>query len=115
MALIHRALEEEADLIHRAPDCMPHEFVICSEFPEEIHYNNYKDSFIKLPYQFIMENYNVFKQVKMYWESTERGRIQLLWGNPDNLKHGAGLVRGNEGLSTKQYFRTGRILCWKRV
>lgn len=27
--------------------------------------------FIKLPDQFIMENYNVFKRVKMYWESTE--------------------------------------------
>lgn len=71
MALIHRALEEKTGLIHKAPDYMPHEFVICSEFPEQILYNNYKDMFIKLPDQFIMENYNVFKRVKMYWESTE--------------------------------------------
>lgn len=69
--LIDKAIEEKKELIHKSPDCMPHDFVICTEFPDEINYNNYKNEFIKIPDQFIMENYNVFNKVSLYWGSTK--------------------------------------------
>jgi len=73
MLLINRAIAKGKEIIHESgsPGSLVHDFIICSEFPEEIDYKDYKANFIKIQDQFIMENYDVFKTVELYWENTE--------------------------------------------
>lgn len=73
MALINKALLEKKEIIHESGSVgsLVHDFVICDEIPTIISYSKYKNHFIKIQDQFIMENYDVFKTVKMYWENTE--------------------------------------------
>ena len=50
---------------------MVHDFVICSEFPETIAYTDYRDKFVKIQDQFILDNYDVFEKVELYWGNTQ--------------------------------------------
>lgn len=43
-----------------------HDFVLCKEVPKKIDPRNYKSMRIKIQDQFILDNYNVFKDVEMY-------------------------------------------------
>lgn len=72
LRLINKALLEKVEIIHESgsPGHLVHDFVICSEFPRKIDYNNYKNQFIKIQDQFIMENFDVFDSVKLFWEDT---------------------------------------------
>mgnify|MGYP001049069948 CR=1 FL=1 len=46
-----------------------HDFVLCEEIPENLNPRKYKSISIKIQDQFIEENYDVFKNVKMYWNN----------------------------------------------
>ncbi len=73
MTFINMAMTDNKEIIHEngSPNCMVHDFVICNKFPEKIIYNNYKKDLIKIQDQFILDNYNVFKTVDLYWEDIE--------------------------------------------
>lgn len=73
MALINKALLGKKEIIHEngSVGSLVHDFVICDEIPTIISYSQYKNHFIKIQDQFIMENYDVFKSVEMYWENTK--------------------------------------------
>ena len=69
MALINKALFEKKEIIHDdgSDGSLVHDFIICDGIPLVDDYYNYKNHSIKIQDQFIMENYDVFKTVKMYW------------------------------------------------
>ena len=46
-----------------------HDFILCKELPEDLNPRKYKSISIKIQDQFIEENYDVFKNVKMYWNN----------------------------------------------
>lgn len=46
-----------------------HDFILCEELPKDLDPRKYKRMSIKIQDQFIMENYDVFKNVKMYWNN----------------------------------------------
>lgn len=73
MALINKALLGKKEIIHEngSVGSLVHDFVICDEIPTIISYSQYKNHFIKIQDQFIMENYDVFKSVEMYWENVK--------------------------------------------
>lgn len=73
MALINKALLEKKEIIHEngSVGSLVHDFVICDEIPTIISYSQYKNHFIKIQDQFIMENHDVFKSVEMYWKNTK--------------------------------------------
>lgn len=48
-----------------------HDFVLCKELPKDLDPRKYKNIGIKIQDQFIEENYDVFKNVKMYWNNTD--------------------------------------------
>lgn len=83
MGMLDRAIVEGRELMHDsgAPWGPFHDFVICDAFPtkEGMHedgkridytYFRRKYALIKIPDQFIMENYDVFKHVQLYWSGT---------------------------------------------
>lgn len=73
MMLINKALLEKKEIIHEngSVGSLVHDFVLCDDIPPIINYSNYKNCFIKMQDQFIMENYDIFKTVEMYWENTK--------------------------------------------
>ncbi|MBX8936903.1 hypothetical protein [Enterococcus gilvus] len=46
-----------------------HDFILCKELPKDLDPRKYKSISIKIQDQFIEENYDVFKQIKMYWNN----------------------------------------------
>lgn len=48
-----------------------HDFVLCKEVPKDIDPRKYKGISFKIQDQFIEENYDVFKNVKMYWNNLD--------------------------------------------
>lgn len=48
-----------------------HDFILCKEVPKDIDPRKYKSSSIKIQDQFILDNYNVFKDVEMYWNNLD--------------------------------------------
>ncbi|MGG5314613.1 hypothetical protein [Enterococcus sp. AZ072] len=48
-----------------------HDFILCKEIPKDLNPRKYKSTSIKIQDQFIEENYNVFKDVKMYWNNLD--------------------------------------------
>ena len=73
MRLVDKALAGRKEVIHESgrPGRLVHDFVICSDFPENIDYKTLKNQFIQIQDQFFMENLDVFEPVKLYWENTE--------------------------------------------
>lgn len=73
MKFVDRAMSEKKQVIHEngSPGSMVHDFVICSEFPETIAYTDYRDKFVKIQDQFILDNYDVFEKVELYWGNTQ--------------------------------------------
>lgn len=48
-----------------------HDFILCKEIPKELNPRKYKSISIKIQDQFIEENYDVFKNVEMYWNNLD--------------------------------------------
>lgn len=77
MGFLERAIFEAKEVRYEYVTTwgLMHKFYICDVFPTEsiMDYNYYKYNYdyISIHDQFIMENYNVFKNVKLYWNNTE--------------------------------------------
>lgn len=73
MKLIDKAILENKEVIHENgnPGTLAHNFVVCSELPEKNDYNSYKNKSTKIQDQFILDYYDVFKTVDLYWENLE--------------------------------------------
>lgn len=69
LKLIDNALENQLGIIHQngAPGHLVHKFVLCDKVPEQLSILLYRDSCVEIPDQFIRENYDVFKNVFLYW------------------------------------------------
>lgn len=48
-----------------------HDFVLCKELPKDLDPRKYKSFSIKIQDQFILDNYDVFKDVEMFWNSMD--------------------------------------------
>jgi len=74
LAFIDRCLQHGNVIIHRdAAYKMCHKFVILDNIPSEIESSNdFQGELLKIYDQFIMEHYDVFKKVEMYWNDTHK-------------------------------------------
>lgn len=71
LKFIDEALANQLGIIHQngAPSNLVHEFMLCDKLPQELSIRLYRDSCVKIQDQFILENYDVFKEVFLYWNS----------------------------------------------
>lgn len=69
LKLIDNALENHLGIIHQngAPGHLTHKFILCDKVPEQLSILLYRDSCVEIQDQFIRENYDVFKNVFLYW------------------------------------------------
>lgn len=79
MKLIEKGISDNKEVIHENgnPGNMVHDFVICSEFPERVDYNDYRGKFIEIQDQFILDYYDVFKTVDLYWDNLKNKKEGL--------------------------------------
>lgn len=76
MSFLDNCLSNEEQVLHvdGSPSTggLIHDFVLCKELPKDIDPRNYKSVGVNVQDQFIEENYDVFKNVKMYWNSLDK-------------------------------------------
>lgn len=73
MNFIDRAISVGAEICHEdgSHGSLAHGFILVSDLPDEISYRDFEKDAIKIQDQFIREYYDVFKNVEMFWDTTE--------------------------------------------